>query len=362
MSSPTAPAPLSSREQAFALVAGLWMIVGLFLDGIAHDENEVESFFTPWHAVLYSGFAAGAVAALAVPVARRGRGRWVDALPAGHGLTLLALVAFAGAAAGDLLWHETVGIEVGVEALLSPTHLALLTSGLVAMSAPLRAHWRRPEVDGLRATLPAVLDLALLAGVVGFFLVFLSPLVNEAGTTAFERAPGDVHEHPATDPDELLQLLGVGSILVSTLLVVVPVETLRARRRPPPGAIALLVTLVALGQVALDRFEHPLFLVAGVLAGAAMELAAPRVGDSLSSGLGVLVLWTAWFAGLAALGDLGWAAELWTGATVMAALLVGVVSRLVSARTGPTTVFATTTGGGEERAVPSGAPAPTGAP
>ena len=47
------------------LMAGLgaWLIGGLYLDGWAHIHvPNLESFFTPWHAVLYSGYLAGAAA------------------------------------------------------------------------------------------------------------------------------------------------------------------------------------------------------------------------------------------------------------------------------------------------------------
>ena len=36
-----------------------WFVGGLFLDGWAHNHiPELESFFTPWHAVFYTGFLA----------------------------------------------------------------------------------------------------------------------------------------------------------------------------------------------------------------------------------------------------------------------------------------------------------------
>ena len=58
------------------LMAGLgaWLIGGLYLDGWAHIHvPALETFFTPWHAVLYSGYIAGAVA-LAVTFAGTGAG------------------------------------------------------------------------------------------------------------------------------------------------------------------------------------------------------------------------------------------------------------------------------------------------
>lgn len=36
-----------------------WLIGGVFVDGWAHNNlAKLETFFTPWHALLYSGFAA----------------------------------------------------------------------------------------------------------------------------------------------------------------------------------------------------------------------------------------------------------------------------------------------------------------
>src|ERR1700719_3058532 len=41
------------------VLATIWGIGGLFLDGWAHANlPQLETFFTPWHAVLYSGYLA----------------------------------------------------------------------------------------------------------------------------------------------------------------------------------------------------------------------------------------------------------------------------------------------------------------
>jgi hypothetical protein len=86
-------------------------------------------FFTPWHAVLYSGFVAVAGWLVAMVWRRRGRGRpiWTWA-PAGYGLGLLAVGVFAVGGVCDLLWHLAFGIEQGIEAELSPTHLVLVAA------------------------------------------------------------------------------------------------------------------------------------------------------------------------------------------------------------------------------------------
>lgn len=113
--------PLSHRDQMLAALFGLWMIVGLFLDGWAHDNQKPESFSTPWRGVLYSGFTAAGLFALHRAARGHVSGRpWHDTMPRGHGLTLAAFGVFAVAASGDLVWHQVFGIEVGLEALPQP--------------------------------------------------------------------------------------------------------------------------------------------------------------------------------------------------------------------------------------------------
>src|SRR5262245_15255747 len=129
------------------LIAGLsaWFLGGIYLDGWAHTHvPALETFFTPWHAVLYSGFAAVAFA-LAVTQARNMRhgAPWRQALPAGYGLSLVGAGIFLIGGMLDLLWHLLFGIERSIEALLSPTHLILATGGILMVSGPLRAVARR---------------------------------------------------------------------------------------------------------------------------------------------------------------------------------------------------------------------------
>ena len=342
--SPTLRPRLDVRDHRLAVVFGVWMVVGLFLDGWAHDNGQPESFFTPWHGVLYSGFA-GAAAAAVWPVLRHRTERRVltQAVPVGHGLTLVALAAFSVGAIGDLVWHETLGVEVGVEALLSPTHLLLLVSGIAALSAPFRAAWLSDDADiSLRSFLPAVLSVTLTTAVIGFFMVYLSPFVNDAAGSAFERAANTPHEHPATDPRELLQLLGLGSILMTSVLIASATQLLLRRWVPPRGSFTLMLGLMVFLFVALDEFGQPPLLLAGVLAGAATDFAARRIPDWVVPAVAVAVLWLSYFAIYeAALGGVTWTAELWTGAVTLATLLalaVGFIGRRTEPLRGPVPV------------------------
>lgn len=331
---PTVNPPLSSGDRLLGAVFGLWMVVGLFLDGWAHDNQKPESFFTPWHGVLYSGFTAAAAFALHRAVRDRRPGRSLrETMPRGHGLSLAALAVFAVGAAGDLVWHEVFGIEVGIEALLSPTHLVLMASGVVALSAPIRAAWLEPDVaPTLRTFLPVALSTALLTALVAFFLSFFSPFSNNAGGTAFDRFPGQTHTHPSSDVAELQQILGVGSILLMSVVLAGAVAFLLRRWQSPMGTFTILFGVVVLLFAGTDEFAQPLAVVAGLVAGMTADLLARRgLPVAAVCGAAAAALWLGYF-GVYALdeGSVTWSAELWAGTTFLGALLAAAVGLLVT--------------------------------
>src|SRR3954454_15458089 len=126
-----------------------WLAGGIFLDGWAHAHlDTLDTFFTPWHAAVYSGALATASFLVAALCINHTRGyAWQRALPAGYELSLLGMGIFALSGVGDMIWHTLFGIEQSFAALLSPTHLGLgLGLGLV-VSGPLRAAWRRPASE-----------------------------------------------------------------------------------------------------------------------------------------------------------------------------------------------------------------------
>ena len=330
----TARPELDQTDQRVAVAFGAWMIAGLFIDGWAHDNNRPESFFTPWHGILYSGFFASTTAAFWSMRRHQGALRLDRAsLPVGHGLTLLSLGVFGLGGLGDLVWHETLGVEVGVEALLSPTHLLLLVGGLVLLTGPLRGAWRTGvDAQGLRAFLGPLLSLTFAMAVAGFFLIYVSPFVNRAASAGFTRSPSVPHDHPATDPAELLQLLGIASILLTTVVFTTGVQLLLRRwPNPPAGSFAVLLGLSVALLVALDELSQASFVVLGLLAGASADAAVKRMPVWSVGAVAVLVLWTAYF-GLASAfeGGVAWTAELWTGTTALAALVSLAIGLLAS--------------------------------
>src|SRR5919197_6314517 len=70
----------------------VWIVVGLFVDGWAHNHllSTRESFFTPWHGLLYSGVGAAMGVLVAGATRNHAAGySWREALPSGYALSFL---------------------------------------------------------------------------------------------------------------------------------------------------------------------------------------------------------------------------------------------------------------------------------
>ncbi len=126
-------------EDGITLAVSVWLLGGLFLDGYAHVyviDTETEDFFTPWHGVIYAGLAALGAWIAWVGHRRRRPGPLLDWFPPSYRLALVGLGMFALGGMGDGVWHTIYGVEIGVDALLSPTHPVLLTGGHEQQAPP----------------------------------------------------------------------------------------------------------------------------------------------------------------------------------------------------------------------------------
>ena len=182
----TAATPRTSLRIDWVLaLLSVWLIGGFYIDLWAHAHGQVDNtFFTPWHALLYTGAASfgvvlGAVAIFGTPRQVSVR----DALPGPYAIAILGAVLFAIGGVVDLGWHTLFGFEVDTEALLSPTHLALATSGLLMVGGPMRsgaarlldAGRRRPS---WRLAGPFVVPLAMASAIFIAFTQYANPLVD----------------------------------------------------------------------------------------------------------------------------------------------------------------------------------------
>jgi hypothetical protein len=114
-----------------------WFVIGVCLDGWAHTHRLPDSFFTPWHAVIYSGVLGAALVLAGTSFAAwRHDAPWRHALPAGYGLSLLGAGLFLITGVADFVWHSLFGIEADLEALYSPPHLLLAGAGAFDRQRP----------------------------------------------------------------------------------------------------------------------------------------------------------------------------------------------------------------------------------
>lgn len=307
-----APAPgMMTRldERAFALFA-TWTIAGLFLDGWAHRHDKPESILSPWHALLYSGVAAAVAYSAFVESRRRAQG-----LPkvevAGERLTLVGLGVFFAAGAADSLWHTLFGIEVGVDALLSPTHLALMVGGLLLASGPLRAAWAADTetAPSLATMAPRLVSLVLSTALVSFFFQYASAYTPDVLRSA----------RPALDDAaDMWATAGMATVVLSTLLLVGPALVLRRRWALPAGARAVTILGPAALMLVLDGFGAPELLVAAAVAAVVVEVTARST--TVMAVATPAAFWAAWFAAVAMTSGPVWQAELVGAALVMAPL------------------------------------------
>lgn len=321
------PAWLAGRRLDWLVTSCvLWGTTGLVLDVRSHIEGfsfAEEGFITPEHTVIYSGFLAVAVLLAAAVQRNRWRGEgWREAVPAGYGLGIVGLAAFAAAGPADALWHAAFGAEADVEALASPTHLALATGGTLFCTSPLRAtlhRTRRGDVpDSWAAQGPLVVAGTLTVVVAAVFTVFAQPGFLLAGDGS-----GFV-------PHEL------AGLLLSVALLAGAVLFLATRLRLVPGAVTLLVAVpaVATAYLGANPWLVPWYVGGAALGEVGATGARRRFGArpaTLLTGAAVPAAFVAsHFAALWARGELAWTVHLWVGAVFLAAV-VGAGQALLAA-------------------------------
>jgi Tol biopolymer transport system component len=161
-------------------VLAVMLVGGFFIDLWAHSHGRVDdTFFTPWHGILYTGAFLHGVVLMGVALQGRKQGLGLrQSLPSGYGLSLVGAALFLVAGVFDLSWHEVFGFEDGTEALLSPSHLLLATSGIFMVAGPVRSAW----VNGVPKTfprwLPWVFALTMLLSIITSFTEYAHPAID----------------------------------------------------------------------------------------------------------------------------------------------------------------------------------------
>ncbi|SMD25559.1 hypothetical protein [Lentzea albidocapillata] len=319
------------RRDLITGAIGTWLVVALVSDGWAHlNVPELESFFTPWHGALYAGFAAMAGWIALLAWRSRGAGSSVlGGLPRGYRGAAAGVLVFGVGGVADLVWHEIFGIEVAVDALVSPSHLVLGVGGLLMLSGPLRASGVLSEDRLWPAT--AVLSLVLSTSLVAFFLQYTSPFPMPAVVESFIPTPEGTPGHIEA---EMVVIAGLSGYLVTTVLFTLPLLLILRSRERFAAPVTVLIGPIAWLPVAVVGFPWvPVAGAVGATAGAIVaDLLLARVRFALpivAGGVPVLV-WSGQLAGLAMADALRWPVSLWAGAVVLAGFAGAAVGLLAS--------------------------------
>ncbi len=319
-----APADSIGLDWAIAIFTCI-NVFGLFIDGWAHNHGKVDdTFFTPWHAVLYGAILAAGMLLIVTHFRNVRLGyRWTQALPRGYGLSLAGFFIFAMGGVGDLVWHEVFGFETGLEALLSPSHLLLALAGLMIMTGPIRAMWRRETTEqSWRGLLPAILSFLCITSVFTFFTTFA------AVTSEFIALTGERPEsHSLTD------IYGIVSLVVHANILLAVILFMARRWRLPFGTVTLLfvVNMLLMTWMHIGETAEFIFAIGAGAAGLLGDWLLRRNAlDETGSlrlfafalpfvfSLGALLMTNILGTSVWGRGGLWWEIHMWLGAPVLA--------------------------------------------
>lgn len=316
------------NDKVFVILCA-WFIAGVFVDGWAHNHlTQLETFFTPWHALLYSGMMALAGYLVltmfynhhyrAVP--------WLEALPPGYGLSLWGTAIFFVGGVADMTWHIFFGIEKNIEALLSPTHLLLAFGATWIVGGPLRAAMHRKD-EGFKKLFPAILSLTYILTLITFFTQYANPIVNSLANVR---------------TTEALRGFGLTGILLQTIVEMCALIFFVQRWKAPFGTFALIF-MVKNGLSAVLANNTVLVVIASSLAAALIGLLIDglyrwlqpsrdrRLALPIFAFLVPIINESAYFVALHFLHGVVWPINLWLGAIVMSGLAGLLLSYLLTA-------------------------------
>lgn len=330
----------SLRFDWIMVIVSVWWLGGLFIDGWAHSNiPQLETFFTPWHAVFYSGYLAVAFTLLVQvflnvrqSALTSGQGtltfgsllsmalkdqNWLRAIPKGYDLTLLGLVVFGICGVGDMTWHIFLGIERSTEALLSPTHLGLALGIALALTGPLRAAWRRSgATPSWRQLGPVIFALTFTFSLLTFFTSYASPLISSWPLLTVTRSSTD----------------GITAILLNTAIMMGCVLLILRRWRLPFGTFAFMLGLNGALMLAFRPHAALIAVPTALLGGLAADIVYHFLQPSsdqpervrLFAFLVPLMFYILYFIDLSIVGPITyesgiqWSAPFWAGAPVIA--------------------------------------------
>jgi hypothetical protein len=315
-----------------ATLSGLF-IIGIYLDGWAHNHGQVDNtFFTSWHAVLYGSVLAIAAMLSITQTRNMLKGyTWSKSLPVGYGWSLLGVGVFFAAGGFDFLWHGWFGFEADLGLLLSPAHFALGTGAFLFLTGPIRAAiQRREHLTGWRELLPMLLSVTFVLSLLTFFTMYMNGWGN-IRNIATTRVPNE---------GDLIQIMAIASVIFQTGATMGLILLALRSWKLPFGAITLILTLNAalmlwvrwgwINQYAVVMLAAPIAGVMGDLMLLVLKPSAQRPNQMHLFAAGLpLILFGVYFAILIPQYGTWWTVHMWTGVVFMATVIGLFMSYLV---------------------------------
>ena len=319
--------PSSLWQYAFA-AAITSAIVGLWIDiwGHIHEATKAsETCFTPWHMIRYGGIGAAGLLLGGLWLARR---RTRESLPIGLEVSVAGVLLFGLGGASDMVWHALFGVEANLDALLSPTHMAIYVAGFLVFVGPLRMRRLAQVQDvGWAAALPALVSVAMIVQLVAVFGQFANPAAYP--NAALSRASGF-----SANAREMSVGYGYLGLAMTTLVASGLVLGFARYMALPRGAWIVILGLSTVG-VALAHDQARLSPI-GLIAGMAAELGfggsnSPAPFRLRLTGALVPLAWSATHFAIIALTDsIAWSPHVVASGLVFPAFLGFVLSLLVA--------------------------------
>ncbi len=226
------------------------LVVGLTLDGWAHNHigGDIDPFFTPYHGVIYGSFLLLSTLVFWRMYTNRVQGfQWKRLVPRGYGQALVGMIGLSLAGFWDMLWHLAFGVEIQtMDTLMSPSHLLLVFSGFLIVSAPWRSLWHMKTLPrGLCSFLPYILSFSFGMMPIIFILQWAHPWVHPWMRVSdqiiypFFIAAGYV------DPTFLGSVVSVASILIMGSVILAGFLSSMRRFLFPVGSYLFFLVLMA---------------------------------------------------------------------------------------------------------------------
>ncbi len=319
--------PAASRAFEWGvLFTGGCVVLGGYADAWAHGHTNVDTFFTPWHGVLYTGVLLVMVFFGATIVRNWLKGYSLNrAVPAGYQLSLLGALLFPFGGMGDMTWHLIFGIETGLDAALSPTHLLMALAFGLVVSGPLRGRWRSREANQTYSSqVPMLVSICLTISTFTLIMQQVHPAIKLP-------MPSSVSSR-AADLDNMLTIVGI--IVMTTIYMGFILLAVR-RWQLLPGSL----TIILLPNLTLLSFmrDNYLIIAAGLVIGLILDAllyflkpSTNRAGMlHLFGFLMPVATFLVYFLTLMMVGRLNWSIHLWLGSTAVTGLTGWLVSYLI---------------------------------